>query len=106
MTRYLCGSPATLRRWAELPYGLWVCASGREVIFNRYYEPLWQRVDDCVLPADSDEWVQWKTQGWFYNDADTRNHADLCCRLDAILAAFKDGVDVSLMLRQPKRVAA
>jgi hypothetical protein len=27
----------------HLPYGLWTCEDGREVLFNRFYEPLWER---------------------------------------------------------------
>jgi hypothetical protein len=26
-----------------LPYGMWTCADGREVLFNRNYDPIWGR---------------------------------------------------------------
>jgi hypothetical protein len=31
------------RRRNDLPYGKWTCPDGREVLFNRFYEPIWQR---------------------------------------------------------------
>ena len=34
------------RMW--LPYGKWTCSDGREILFNRYYEPVWERVSNCV----------------------------------------------------------
>ena len=100
---HMLASPAETRRWTALPYGLWVCADGREVIFNRFYDPIWQRIDGAVLAADPDEWVCWTSQQWFYSDGDTRKHADLCRRLDEILMAFQAGEDVAPML---KRAAA
>jgi hypothetical protein len=27
-----------------LPYGKWVCADGREVLFNRDFQPIWERL--------------------------------------------------------------
>jgi hypothetical protein len=27
----------------RLPYGSWTRADGREVLFNRHYQPIWQR---------------------------------------------------------------
>jgi hypothetical protein len=51
-----------------LPYGLWRCADGREVLFNRHYRPIWQRdrVDGYVYPADPDERVPWQRVEYFY----------------------------------------
>lgn len=45
----------TARR--SLPYGIWYCVGGREVIFNRDYQPIAQRVDGVVSYADRDEFV-------------------------------------------------
>jgi hypothetical protein len=51
---------------ASLPYGQWVCADGRVVIFNRRYSPLWERLPDgTVQRADPGEWVRWIKQSWF-----------------------------------------
>jgi hypothetical protein len=77
-----------------LPYGLWLCADKREVLFNRRYKPIWQRVDDIVWPADHTERVQWEQQLYFYNDLDVRQHTKLCRRLEAVLVAFKSGEPV------------
>src|SRR5215831_822021 len=42
-----------------MPYGRWVCHSGREILFDRNYKPKWQRKGpgQPVEPADPDEWV-------------------------------------------------
>lgn len=52
-----------------LPYGIWTCADGREVLFDRFYQPMFQRLEDgTVSRADSGEWVKWEKQNWFYHD--------------------------------------
>lgn len=98
-THHLLASPATEHRWTALPYGCWTCAAGREVLFNRFYTPIWQRLDGSVLAADPDEWVRWTSQQWFYSDGDIRNHSDLCRRLEDILTAFRTGADVRAQLQ-------
>jgi hypothetical protein len=47
-------------RWRlACPYGLWTCADGREVLFNRYYHPVYQRYPgQPACPADPVEWGQ------------------------------------------------
>jgi len=37
------GPAEMFKRWHELPYGMWTCADGRQVLFNRFYEPILQR---------------------------------------------------------------
>jgi hypothetical protein len=67
--RAIFTSLSEFRRRHDLPYGKWTCADGREVLFNRFYEPIWQRrPDGAPEPADAREWVGYKTQVWFYND--------------------------------------
>ena len=57
-----------MRRMDDCAYGKWTCDDGREVLFNRFYEPIWQRLPDgVVLPADRKEWVKWNKQEWFYD---------------------------------------
>ena len=92
-----------MHRWSALPYGVWTCADGREVIFNRFYRAVWQRINGAVLAADPNEWVRWTSQCWFYSDGDTRQHGELCRRLEEILTAFHAGEDIAPML---KRAAA
>lgn len=69
-----------------LPYGKWTCADGREVLFNRSYRAIWQRVDGVTTPADSTEWVKHVHQEWFYNDGTPRR--GLRARLERILSDF------------------
>lgn len=60
--------PKAFCRANDLPYGLWTCQGGREVLFNRFYEPIWQRQDGTISRVDPKEWVPWSTQKWFYDD--------------------------------------
>jgi hypothetical protein len=41
-----------------LPYGKWTCDDGREVLFNREYQPILQRLNGEVSYADRGEWVK------------------------------------------------
>jgi hypothetical protein len=83
MTKWIKGDPALAARrkpmhpgrttedyrWQFLPYGLWTCADGRQVLFNRTYKPLYQRTaGGAVSPADPAEQVPFVTQSWFYRD--------------------------------------
>jgi hypothetical protein len=59
-------------RWDHLPYGRWPTESGREILFNRHYQPIWERhADGHPVPANRREWVsdiiKEKTV-YFYND--------------------------------------
>jgi hypothetical protein len=70
-----CSEP-TFYRWAYLPYGIWKCENGREVFFNRFYEPIWQRVPGKPpTPADPKERVDYMKDGqfWFYCDGTPEN---------------------------------
>lgn len=85
-------------RRTELPYGLWTCADGREVLFNRHYQPIWQRHQGHVMPAMRGEWVKFVSQRWFYNDSTCRK-ASTRQRLNSVLAAFQNGQDVRQWLQ-------
>jgi hypothetical protein len=51
---------------AELPYGFWKDATGRVVLFNRGYLPIWQRfADGEIRRANAGEWVRWIEERWF-----------------------------------------
>ena len=41
-----------------LPYGIWKCRDGREVIFNREYQPMIQRKDGVDSYVDKNLWVE------------------------------------------------
>lgn len=46
-------------RWHLLPYGLWRTSTGREVLFNRHYDPLWSKQPNGEWEkADPSEWVE------------------------------------------------
>ncbi len=58
-------------RWRfHVPYGYWDCADGRQVIFNRRYNPLWQKYPGSpACRAVWCEWVDWTGQTFFFNDS-------------------------------------
>jgi hypothetical protein len=51
-----------------LPYGKWTCENGREVIFNREYQPILQRRDGVLSYADRGEWVEDIVKAEMYYD--------------------------------------
>jgi hypothetical protein len=76
---------------ALLPYGQWVCADGRVVIFNRRYSPICERLPDGVVQrADPAEWVKWVSQSWF-DLGSARYEKNARERLRKVLRDFLDG---------------
>jgi hypothetical protein len=56
-------------RKERLPYGVWTTPGGRQVMFNRYYTPLFQRgADGSVAGADPARIEIIREQKWFYTD--------------------------------------
>jgi hypothetical protein len=56
-------------RALRLPYGIWTCGDGSEVLFNRDYEPLWRRLPDgTARPEEPDEGIEWVRMDPFYDD--------------------------------------
>jgi len=51
-------------------YGRWRCYDGREVLFNRSYQPLWERrAGQPVKMANPSEWVNGiDTETFFWKD--------------------------------------
>jgi hypothetical protein len=81
-------------RWPEL-----ITASGRqgnrEVLFNRFYQPIWSRADGRVTQGKPDEWVSFKTQRWFYDDGEVPwRGVRIKKKCFAILKAFQTGQPV------------
>ena len=81
----------------ELPYGLWRCANGTEVLFNRRYQPVWRRHSAAPASGDipePDEWIAWTEQHWFCR-GDTYFERPMAPEvrngLQMILAGFKEG---------------
>jgi hypothetical protein len=58
---------ADIERMLEvLPYGRWIARDGRVIIFNRGYQPIWERLPNGeILRANGGEWIDWVDQGWF-----------------------------------------
>jgi hypothetical protein len=53
----------------SMPYGMYICNDGREVLFNREYQPIWSRSDCKVKQASPNEYIERTKQIWFYNDS-------------------------------------
>src|SRR5262245_45312513 len=74
-----------LIRWC-LPYGIWRCGGGREVLFDRTYTPICQRYPgQPTTMADPNERIPWEKQGWVYNDGAREKD-----KLRAALAILED----------------
>lgn len=98
------------REWmrAVLPYGLWTCEDGREVLFNRRYEPIWQRrVGAVAEAADPSERVPWLHQSWLYQEDDPPwADASTLARLAAVLSAWGVPIpELAARLREAREVA-
>jgi hypothetical protein len=95
--RLLFTSAAELVIWRDLPYGLWTCASGREVLFNRGYNPMWHREPgQPAEPVHWDTWVDFVRSGWFYVDRSPPRQTSpdrrrFTAGLSSVLEAFKAG---------------
>ena len=65
------GKRTAFDRWYQMrPYGIWVCANGRQVMFNRDYTPILERrPGQPVRIANPHEWVEWVEQIWFWADS-------------------------------------
>jgi hypothetical protein len=87
--------PADIERMVlQLPYGYWRDASGRIVVFNRRYTPLWQRLNDGTIErANSGEWIHFVEQRWF-DWSNARYERAARDRLRQTLQDFFDGKDL------------
>jgi hypothetical protein len=82
-----------LFRYWRLPYGLWTCEGGREVLFNRFYRPIWQRWP--VVNGDPAEWVRdWNEQRWFFTGNPLHLPVGRVRMLETVLRDFGAGLDV------------
>lgn len=62
-------SGVRMAEWpSRLPYGVYTCADGREVLFDRDYIPLVQRRGTVLEAANEDVWVHHVRIGWFRDD--------------------------------------
>lgn len=67
----VCAPPRVFARMKYLPYGAWRCRDGREVLFNRFYQPIWQRrPGGPVEEADLNQWISGiVSERHYYTDA-------------------------------------
>ena len=89
------GMPIDNTQWhlprEHLPYGLWTCKHGREVLFNRSYWPIWERwPGEFAVRANPEEFVlDIVSQAYFFDDADRIDYNNaLHTRLRKILVDF------------------
>ncbi len=93
----------TLRERREhwLPYGMWTCADGREVLFNRRYAPIWsRRPGQYAQQIACWEFVDWITQCWLFDDSvlppwDDRADPEVRARVHRALRDFLVGAEVT-----------
>jgi hypothetical protein len=91
------GKNRRLREHRWLPYGMWTCVDGREVLFNRSYRPIWQRrPGQCAEKAKHGEWVPWKKQQYLFSDYDAPWRSGAAAkttrvRVDRALSDFLSG---------------
>lgn len=80
-----------VHRW--LPYGMWTCADGRQVFFNRSYRPIWQRRPGMAAEkADPGEWVNWRRQDYLFSDRNPPwQNSKTRSRVDRVLSDFLCG---------------
>ena len=84
-----------------LPYGVWTCDDGREVLFNRDYVPFLQRCPGG-LATDVEErpnrrgvkWIPWVSQSWFFDDG--TSYAERLARGAKVLADFHAGRPIEM----------
>lgn len=82
-----------LRR--TLPYGKWTCENGREVVFNREYQPIAQRFEGVVSYADRNEWVKQIVKAeMFYDDSNDP--------VDLIRSKLRRGGEICLTARDKR----
>jgi hypothetical protein len=104
------------RTWSNLfdrwhyPYGLWITASGAEVLFNREYRPIFWRwpgqpgqpalpvwvpdIVDTIMLLDIRPW-----RGGLLRPAAARE-------LEVVIDRFKRGLSITAFLRQPLKALA
>jgi hypothetical protein len=58
----------------KLPYGKWTCENGRQVLFNRGYEPIYERSPEgSVSAAFHGEFIESIVDSVFFWDDSTKN---------------------------------
>lgn len=77
LTPYILDRPSAHSRavgpYSHIPYGMWVCSDGWQVLFDRNYVPRWARPGDGsaafpapLLPCGCGRWVEAVSHGYFF----------------------------------------
>jgi hypothetical protein len=74
----------------HLPYGKWTCADGTEVLFNRGYNPIWERRPGEAAKAVKPHWVKGivKDEHFYTDDVSPRRNEATYAECERILADF------------------
>jgi hypothetical protein len=52
----------------RLPYGLWTCPDGSEVLFNRDYCAMWAKSGGKVFSLEPDTWIDFKKTEYIFEE--------------------------------------
>ncbi len=78
---------------STMPYGMFTCADGRDVLFDRNYKPMLQRINGVVTAANPDEWIDWTLQRFYFDDVDPPwLSAATRARCEAVLSEWRGGL--------------
>ena len=106
--RTMVARPSEALRSIEMPYGMWTCADGREVLFNRFCNPIWSRAPEGAWErANRMEKVEGiVAQSWFYGDQEKGNAAKTRKAVKALSGRGLEVPDRSLLVDHDKLVKA
>ena len=84
----------------ELPYGMYICKNGAEVLYNRSYQPIIGRCGGVFVYPDLNSWVgDVAKQVWFYDDGcSARRNKKTRDRCKEVLEVFKRNGDISNLI--------
>lgn len=64
-----------------MPYGIWRCAGGRIVLFNRSYTPIFEKLPNAgIRRANPREYVKFVEQEWFSSLRERESLREYCER--------------------------
>jgi hypothetical protein len=90
--KLIYSSRLEMHRWNDVAYGAWRCKNGREVLFNRFYEPILERQSpqQSAVDACATEWVKdIVSQAWFYTENRKSTEKSLIRIGEAAIEAFR-----------------
>jgi hypothetical protein len=84
----------------ELPYGMYVCENGAEILFNRSYQPILGRCQGHFVYPKPHTWVDnIVKQVWFYDDGcSVRHNAKTRTRCKLVVKKFLANEDIASLI--------